>query len=311
MLLALLFYAPKFYLGAFFMTKAKKICIAVLAALAGLALISIAVYCPLAIDRGVAKTNIIKVVMIIVIGVILCAVAAVGVVLYKRTDNYFTTQRITKLAVFSALSYLLYMFVKFPLPFLFPSFLDVQISDVPALLAGFMMGPVSGAIVVAIKILLKLPFSSTGMVGELGDFIMGIAFVIPAAIIYHYKRTKKGALLSLAVGEVCCIITALIINRFVLIPFYALIFDGGMHAIVGMMKSLYENITVNNIYNYYLWLAVLPFNILRCTLCAAITFLLYKSLGRLFNKLIPQKKKEQEEAECAEASANEGTVNLN
>jgi len=292
------------------MTKNKKILILVLSAMIELLLVGIVIYCQCAIKNSFTQPDkIIRTLLFMIIGIILLAVAISGVVLYKPTEKFFTTQRITKLAVFSAISYLLYMFVKFPLPFLFPAFLDVQISDVPALLSGFMMGPVSGAIVVAIKILLKLPFSSTGMVGELGDLIMGIAFVVPAAIYYRCNRTKKGAIISLVIGEICCIVTALVINRFVLIPFYALIFDGGMQAVAGMMKSLYANITVNTIYNYYLWLAVLPFNLIRCTLCAVITFFLYKSLERLFNKLIPVKKPKTTPPKAQENSDNLGIEN--
>ena len=272
------------------MLNKRKISITVLAVLAGLILIATAVFCLIASSKAVSGVSIIKIALIMVICAVICGIAISGLSTYCPREQYFSTQRITKLAVFSALSYLLYMFVKFPLPMLFPAFLDIQISDVPALLAGFMMGPVSGAIVVAIKIALKLPFSTTGMVGELGDLIMGLAFVVPASIIYHRMHTKKGAVLSLAVGEVCCIVVAIVVNRFVLIPFYALIFDGGLQAVAGMMKSLYKNITAQNIYDYYLWLAVLPFNLLRCTLCALITFFMYKALGRMFDKIIPKKK---------------------
>ncbi|MBR7141165.1 MAG: hypothetical protein IKD03_03390, partial [Clostridia bacterium] len=131
------------------------------------------------------------------------------------------------------------------------------------------------------------------------------AFVVPAAIIYHRFHTKKGAILSLAIGEICCIIVAIIVNRFVLIPFYALIFDGGMQAVAGMMKSLYQNITAQNLYDYYLWLAVLPFNLLRCTLCALITFLMYKALSRMFDKIIPQKKSKVAQDDNSQDCASE------
>jgi len=287
------------------MPNKRKTSITVLAVLAGLILIATVAFCIVASSKGVSGVNIIKIALIMVICAVVCGIAISGIATYRPHEQYFSTQRITKLAVFSALSYLLYMFVKFPLPMLFPAFLDIQISDVPALLAGFMMGPVSGAIVVAIKIALKLPFSTTGMVGELGDLIMGIAFVVPAAIIYHRFHTKKGAILSLAIGEICCIIVAIIVNRFVLIPFYALIFDGGMQAVAGMMKSLYQNITAQNLYDYYLWLAVLPFNLLRCTLCALITFFMYKALSRMFDKIIPQKKSKVAQDDNSQDCASE------
>ena len=74
------------------------------------------------------------------------------------TKTYFSAKNITRIAVFTALSFVLYMFVKLPLP-IFPQFLELQFSDMPALLTGFMMGPLAGSIVIVLRTLLKLPFS--------------------------------------------------------------------------------------------------------------------------------------------------------
>ena len=75
----------------------------------------------------------------------------------KKLINY-----ITKVAIFSALSTVLYVWVKFPLPFLFPSFLDVQFSNLPAILAGLALGPLGGALVVIIRTLGKIAISGSG-----------------------------------------------------------------------------------------------------------------------------------------------------
>ncbi len=86
----------------------------------------------------------------------------------KAKRNMWDAHSMAVMAILTAVSYILYLFVKFPLPFLFPAFLDIQISEMPALLGGFALGPVQGAIIVIVKCLLKLPFSSTACVGELG-----------------------------------------------------------------------------------------------------------------------------------------------
>ena len=206
-------------------------------------------------------------------------------------SKVFTTKNITRMAIFSALSFVLYMFVKFPLPFIFPSFLDFQISDMPALLAGYMMGPIAGCIVVLVKCLLKLPFSGTGGVGELGDLLIGVAFVLTSSLIYRRLRSKKGAIVSLAIGSVACAAVALLVNAFILIPFYAITIPGGLESVANMMKGLYPNITVDNLMSYYLPLAVLPFNLLRCLLSSVITFLVYKKLAIFFDRIFePQEK---------------------
>ncbi len=199
-------------------------------------------------------------------------------------SKVFTTKNITRIAIFTALSYVLYMFVKFPIPVIFPTFLDFQISDMPALLAGYMMGPIAGCLVVVVKCLLKLPFTSTGGVGELGDLLLGIAFVLVASLIYSKYRSKKGALISLVIGSIACTVTAVLVNAFILIPFYANL-AGGMDSVANMMSNLFPNASGKNILAYYLPLSVVPFNILRCLLSSVITFLVYKRLSRLFDRM--------------------------
>ena len=190
----------------------------------------------------------------------------------------------------TAISFVLYMFVKFPLPMIFPPFLDVQFSEMPAMLTGFMMGPVWGSLIIVFKCLLKLPFTSTAGVGELGDLLMGIAYVLPASLIYKRKRTKSGALIALAVGTACQIVIALVVNGVMLIPFYAKAF--GWDAVVGMLTNLFPSISKDSFYRYYLPLSVLPFNLLRLSICSIVTFFVYKHLHKLINKMFaPRAKK--------------------
>jgi len=193
----------------------------------------------------------------------------------KKTAAHF----ICKVGILSALSFVLYL-IRFPMPFIFPSFLDFQISDMPALLAGFSMGPVAGSLVIIIKIALKLIFdpTKTGFIGELADLTVGLAFVITASLIYRFIRNKKGAILSLVFGSVAAIVMAIVMNRVALIPFYADVY--GFDALVGMTKSLFPTITQESFYSYYLWLSVLPFNFLRCLVSSLITFLVYKRLAK-------------------------------
>jgi riboflavin transporter FmnP len=198
--------------------------------------------------------------------------------LKQKIANYFTTRNIAIMAILSAISFILYMFAKFPLPFMFPGFLDMQFSDLPALLGGFAIGPFAGGIIIVIKCLLKMPFSGTACVGELADIIVGLAFVLPAAFFYKYNRSKKGAILSMVIGTAIAIGVSLLANRFILIPFFAN--EYGMGAVVGMMQSLYPSITPDNIYDYYIPLAALPFNALRCIVCSVITYFVYKPVSR-------------------------------
>ena len=195
-----------------------------------------------------------------------------------KNSKLFSSRNLALIAILSAISYILYMFVKFPLPFIFPEFLDMQFSDLPALLGGFAIGPWAGAIIIVIKCLLKMPFSSTACVGELADIIVGLAFVLPATIFYRTHRSKKGAIISLLIGIFTAVFVSILANRFILIPYYANRF--GLKTVVNMMASLYPNITTKNLYAYYIPLAVAPFNLLRCIVCAIITYFVYKPVAK-------------------------------
>ena len=231
--------------------------------------------------------------------------------------NFFTTRRMTMLAIFSALSFVLYI-LSFPLPFMFPGFLSVDFSEVPILLAGFMLGPISGAVTVLVRFGLKSAYGTNTMyVGETADLIFGLILVLTSSIIYKYNRTKKGAVIGLAAGVTVTTGMAVIFNRFVLVPLYLQLFFGGNWGpLLDPLSALYRTeITRQNFYAYYLLLAVLPFNLLRLTVCAVITFLLYKRLQRFINgfgaRLEGRVRQEHKEAAAGKPEAAEGSEPLN
>ncbi len=196
-------------------------------------------------------------------------------------ELFTSTKNLALLGILSAVSYILYVLLKFPLSFIFPSFLEMQFSDLPALLGGFALGPYAGATVIIVKCLLKMPLSTSMCVGEVADIIVGLAFVLPSSIYYGYCKTKKRAVISMMISTLCATAISVLANRFVLIPFYTeLYFVGDIKNVASAMRGLYPDITEENLYAYYLPLAVLPFNILRCGICALITYFTYKPLSR-------------------------------
>lgn len=202
----------------------------------------------------------------------------------KAKRKFFSASNIAKIGMFAALTTVLYYFPKFPIVALFPSFLELNFSDIPALIGTFSLGPVAGAIIVFVKFLLKLPSTSTMCVGELSDLVCGLAFVIPAGIIYRRHRTFRGALVGLAAGMVSSVVFSMLSNRFVIIPAYIKLMGFPMEAIVGMLTPLFPSCTAENFYSYYIPFSVLPFNLLRCLVASAVTLLLYKRISRLLNK---------------------------
>ena len=190
---------------------------------------------------------------------------------------------VAKLALLTALSFALYL-AKFNLPIMFPSFLEMQFSELPALLAGFSMGPVAGVLVVVFKCLLKFPLTSTAFVGELTDMLLGIVIILPASLIYMFKKDKKHAALGLTASTILTVVVAVVVNRFISIPFYTeLYFGGNFNAIVGVCSALYPNATADTFYAFYLGLGIVPFNLLRCAIMSLLTFLLYKKLSAILH----------------------------
>ena len=201
----------------------------------------------------------------------------------QSTKKYFSSTRIAFIAVFATLAGILYIF-KFPLAFAFPSFLEFKFADIPILIGSFTLGPVSGAIIVFVGLLIKLVFkgTTTMFVGDLSDFLTSCTFAVVAGIIYSKKRTFKGALIAMGAGTAAEVVVALLANRFILIPFFA--DQYGFGAVVGMMKSLFPDITKENFYNYYLWVSVLPFNLMRCIVAILVTLPIYKRISKLINR---------------------------
>src|SRR5574344_812846 len=121
----------------------------------------------------------------------------------KRTNVKSGTnvRTMVQIAMLSAVATVL-MLVEFPLPFIAPSFYELDFSEVPVLIGAFAMGPLAGAIIELIKILLNFVLNGTmtAGVGELANFLMGCAFVVPAGIIYKKSKTKKNAVIGMVTG---------------------------------------------------------------------------------------------------------------
>ena len=197
--------------------------------------------------------------------------------------SYFSSTRVAFIAMFATLAGILYI-LKFPMPFAFPSFLEFKFADIPILIGTFTLGPVSGVIIVVVGLLIKLVFkgTTTMFVGDLSDLLTSCAFAVVAGIIYSKKRTFKGALIAMASGTAAEVAVALLANRFILIPFFAEYY--GWKAIIGMTQKLFPNCTQETFYTYYLWVSVLPFNLLRCIVTVLITLPVYKRISVLINR---------------------------
>ena len=176
-------------------------------------------------------------------------------------------------AMLSAISFVL-MYFEFPIPIM-PAFIKFDFSDLPALIGTFAYGPLCGVIVCLIKNLLHLMDSNSMLVGELSNFILGAAFVIPAGLIYKFKKTKKSALIGGITGAVFMGVFCVFSNYFIVYPVYYQVampeeaILGMYQAILPSMKSILQSLIVFN----------LPFTVVKGLISVAITMLVYKPLS--------------------------------
>lgn len=177
-------------------------------------------------------------------------------------------------AILAAISAVL-MMVSFSVP-LVPSFLKMDISEMPALIATFSMGPVSGVLVCLIKNLINLPMTTTGGVGELANFLLGAVFVVPAGVIYHFVKNRKGALIAALSGCVAMSLISIPINYFLTYPVYATFMP--IDTIIGMYQAILPS--VDGLLSCLLIFNV-PFTFVRGLLDALLTFLVYKRISPL------------------------------
>lgn len=136
----------------------------------------------------------------------------------KKTNSSIKVRNIAVTAMLSAIAFIL-MYLEFAVPVM-PGFIKFDFSDLPALLGSFALGPTYGIIICLIKNVLHLTVSQSMFVGELSNFILGVAFVVPAGLIYQHKKTKKNAIIGGIVGAVFMGVFSIVSNYYVVYPVY-------------------------------------------------------------------------------------------
>lgn len=186
------------------------------------------------------------------------------------------TNWLVKVAMLGAVSTILMLF-EFPLPFIAPPFYELDFSEAPVLIGAFALGPLAGVVIEALKILINLLINGTNTagVGEFANFVMGVAFVLPAAMIYKYNKTKKNAVFGLIIGGIIMVSSSCFINAFIMLPFYGKMMMP-IDAIIGMATKIHAS--VDTMFEFVV-LCVAPFNLLKAILVAIITLVLYKPMS--------------------------------
>lgn len=203
---------------------------------------------------------------------------------YQVSNKKNRIRFITRISMFSALSLIFYAWLKFPLP-IFPSFLEVNFSNLFILIGALSTGPIGAIIIVVMRFILKIVVvgSHTMYVGELTDVILSIMVSVPASIFYLYVHNKKGGYISMLVAFLMWLITSILVNAFISLPFYINAF--GFDAVIGMLTSTINGINESNYMMYYLLYAVLPFNLLIGFVNCGLACLVYKRISSILKKI--------------------------
>ena len=189
-----------------------------------------------------------------------------------RTAGVPNIRYMTVTAMLSAVAFIL-MFLDFSVPFM-PGFIKMDLSELPALIGTFALGPVCGVLVCLIKNLMHLFITTTGGVGELSNFILGVAFVLPAGLIYRHKKGRMSALAGSLLGAVIMGVFSVVSNYFLVYPVYYNMMPEEMvlaayQVILPSMENMLQCLICFN----------MPFTLLKGLFSVAITFLVYKHLS--------------------------------
>ncbi len=194
----------------------------------------------------------------------------------KTDTNYFA-----KVAVLAAVAFVL-MLVEFPLPFV-PPFYKMDFSETAVLIGGFALGPMAGVIIEALKIIMNLLFTGTqtAYVGEIANFLIGISFCLPAAIIYKNRKSRTSAIRGLTAGGICMILVGMLMNALVLLPAYSYFFHIPMESLIEMGTKLVP--VIHDRFTFVLF-ATTPFNLIKAVAVSLVTMLVYKRISPLLHR---------------------------
>lgn len=193
-------------------------------------------------------------------------------------EPIFTTRKVAMIGMFSAIASILMLF-EIPLPFA-PFFYKLDFSELPVLVGTFAFGPAAGVMMEFVKILLKLLFkgTSTAFVGELANFAVGCSFILPAAVVYAFRKTKKTALLACILGTLCMTVFGTAFNAVYLLPAFSRLYHWPLEDLLALGVQTNSLVKEGSIVSFVI-ACVAPLNLIKGASVSLVTLLIYKPLS--------------------------------
>lgn len=197
----------------------------------------------------------------------------------KKTKQ-MSAKTIAKVGVLSAIAYIL-MFISVPLP-IFPSFLKIDLSDIPAIFGGMSLGPMAGFAIVVVKNFLQgITASTTAGVGEFANVVIGGSYVLVICFFYKNSKNIKSVITGAILGTLIMTIIGCIVNYYVMIPLYSTAYGMPLDVIIQMGTVI--NPKVTDLFSFVIWM-IAPFNILKAGLMTMVVLPLFKKMEKLLSK---------------------------
>lgn len=217
--------------------------------------------------------------------VVILALFIVAVLLEKLAQRkrgvkepIFNTRKVAMIGMFSAIAMILHLF-DFPLPFA-PDFYRLDFSELPILIGTFAFGPAAGVMMEFVKILLKLFIkpTTTAFVGDLANFAVGCSFILPASVIYAFRKNKKSAMIACVVGTLTLTVFGTAFNAVYLLPAFSKLYGMSLESILAKGAMVNPLVSEGSIVSFVV-ACVAPLNLIKGTIASVVTLLIYKPLS--------------------------------
>ena len=176
------------------------------------------------------------------------------------------TRTLAIISIMSAIAFVLYYF-ELSVGFLFPTaaFLKIDFSDVPAVFAGAVLGPLAGIAVEGIKNILHLIFitKEAAASGEIGNFVSGVLFIVPIILAIN-TNSKKKVLIAMVLGSVFMTIAMCFVNYFITLPLYGIPATARIPLLIS---------------------SFIPFNLLKGAILSIVIYILWRNLANTIARL--------------------------
>lgn len=190
--------------------------------------------------------------------------------------SHTRTQRLTLIAILSAMSFGLMLFPQLPL---IPGadFLKLDFSIVPVLIAGYWIGLTAALWTVILRTLLKLILANEGVNTYLGLPVNLGAIVVFAVILFwimpQFDAKKIGrAVLAIVAATIGLTLVGVVMNWLIAVPLYAKFAHFDIAKMIGLGQ--------------YFIAMVIPFNIAQGVIWGIVSFAILAVLQPLRHKIV-------------------------